>query len=156
MRYLQGNTPTPSVSPVSALNIKHQIGSKEGESGFCSKKRNPQNPNEIALPTSSEVFILKNLDENLSFDDTQGWGFCHQACDKNYNIFGHQLKKVRLTILSEELCKISATVDEDNLGVQIVVNTRKELCGAFVNSMNVTFVNYTLSKNKGKQKPKKS
>ena len=66
---------------------------------------------------------------------------------------------MRLTILSDEFCKISATVDEDNLGGQIVVNTRKELCGAFVNSMNVTYVNYTLSRNKGKKKlgkPKKS
>ena len=82
----------------------------------------------------------------------QGWGFCHQACDKNYEIFNHLLKKVRLTILSEEFCKVMATVDEDNLGGQIVVNTRKELCGAFVNSMNVTFVNYTMSKNNGKRK----
>ena len=82
----------------------------------------------------------------------QGWGFCHQACDKNYEIFNHLLKKVRLTILSEEFCKIMATVDEDNLGGQIVVNTRKELCGAFVNSMNVTYVNYTMSKNNGKRK----
>ena len=81
------------------------------------------------------------------------------ACDKDFNMFSNQLRMVRLTILEDDLCKISATVDEDNLGVQIVVNTRKELCGAFVNSMNVTFVNYTLSKNKGKKKsgkPKKS
>ena len=82
----------------------------------------------------------------------QGWGFCHQACDPQYEIFNHLLKKVRLTILSEDFCKLMATVDEDNLGGQIVVNTRKELCGAFVNSMNVTFVNYTLSKNSGKKK----
>ena len=59
---------------------------------------------------------------------------------------------VRLTILEDDLCKISATVDEDNLGGQIVVNTRKELCGAFVNSMNLTYVNYTMKKNYGKKK----
>ena len=47
---------------------------------------------------------------------------------------------------------MSATVDKDNLGVQLVVNTRKELCGAFVNTAKVTFVNYTLSKYNGKKK----
>ena len=74
------------------------------------------------------------------------------ACDKKYDIFYNRLKMVRLTILEDDLCKISATVDEDNLGAQIVVNTRKELCGAFVNSMNLTYVNYTLKKNNGKKK----
>ena len=72
------------------------------------------------------------------------------ACDKDFDIFSNQLRMVRLTILEDDLCKISATVDEDNLGAQIVVNTRKELCGAFVNSMNLTYVNYTLKKNNGK------
>ena len=51
---------------------------------------------------------------------------------------------MQLTILSDKLCKEIGTVDADNLGDQHVVNTRKELCGAFVNEMNVTFVNYTL------------
>ena len=74
------------------------------------------------------------------------------ACDKDFNMFSNQLRMVRLTILEDDLCKISATVDEDNLGAQIVVNTRKELCGAFVNSMNLTYVNYTLKKNNGKKK----
>ena len=82
----------------------------------------------------------------------QGWGFCHQACDKNYNIWVHELKKVRLTTLSDELCKKTGDADKDNLGVQVVVNTRKELCGGFVNTLNVTFVNYTLSKYNGKKK----
>ena len=33
----------------------------------------------------------------------------------------------------------------DNHGTQLVVNIRKELCGAFVNTINVTLVNYTTS-----------
>ena len=33
---------------------------------------------------------------------------------------------------------------KDNLGMQMVVNTRLELCGAFINRMNVTYVNYTV------------
>ena len=52
-------------------------------------------------------------------------------------------KKVKLTILSDKLCKEIGNVDADNLGNQQIVNTRKELCGAFVNEINVTFVNYT-------------
>ena len=55
----------------------------------------------------------------------------------------HNLKKVKLTILSDKLCKEIGNVDADNLGNQQIVNTRKELCGAFVNEINVTFVNYT-------------
>ena len=35
-------------------------------------------------------------------------------------------------------------VPKDNLGMQMVVNTRLELCGAFINRMNVTYVNYTV------------
>ena len=33
---------------------------------------------------------------------------------------------------------------KDNLGMQMVVNTRLELCGAFINRVNVTYVNYTV------------
>ena len=35
-------------------------------------------------------------------------------------------------------------VPRDSLGQQMVVNTRVELCGAFINRMNVTYVNYTV------------
>ena len=33
-------------------------------------------------------------------------------------------------------------VPRDSLGGQMVVNTRKELCAAFINTMNVTYVKY--------------
>ena len=62
----------------------------------------------------------------------------------------HKLRKVRLTILSEEVCKLRGSAKADNLGDQIVVNWHKELCGAFVNSLNMTYVNYTLSRSKEK------
>ena len=35
-------------------------------------------------------------------------------------------------------------VPRDSLGLQMVVNTRIELYGAFINRMNVTYVNYTV------------
>ena len=54
-----------------------------------------------------------------------------------------ELRKVQLTILSDELCKEMGTVQADNLGDLMAANTRKELCGAFINTMNLTFVNYT-------------
>ena len=44
-------------------------------------------------------------------------------------------------------------VPKDNLGYHMVVNPRMELCGAFINQMNVTYVNYTV---KGKAKGKKN
>ena len=51
---------------------------------------------------------------------------------------------MQLTILPEQLCKEVGNVPADNLGNEQVVNHRRELCGAFVNEMNVTLVNYTL------------
>ena len=51
---------------------------------------------------------------------------------------------MQLTILDDELCKELGNAPADSLGNEQVVNIRKELCGAFVNEMNVTFVNYTL------------
>ena len=51
---------------------------------------------------------------------------------------------VKLTTLSDELCKEIGNSPKNMLGDEEVVNVRKELCGAFVNDVNVTFVNYTL------------
>ena len=42
---------------------------------------------------------------------------------------------------------------EDNLGSQLVVNTRRELCAGFVNTINFTLFNYT--RNKWRWKGKK-
>ena len=53
-----------------------------------------------------------------------------------------------LSITCKFLEKVG-NVPRDNLGPQMVVNTRMELCGAFINTMNVTYVNYTV-----KAKPK--
>ena len=39
-------------------------------------------------------------------------------------------------------------VPKDSLGQQMVVNTRLELCGAILNRINVTYVNYTVKGNK--------
>ena len=49
----------PAMSSLSSISIS-QIGSKEGEPGYCPRNRAPQNPDEIALPTSSEV-NLENI-----------------------------------------------------------------------------------------------
>ena len=59
-------------------------------------------------------------------------------------MFVTELRKVQLTVLSDKLCKEMGNIKEDNLGGLQVVNTKKELCGAFVNTMNITFVNYTV------------
>ena len=34
-------------------------------------------------------------------------------------------------------------IAHNSMGSQLVVNTRKELCGGFINQMNITLVNYT-------------
>ena len=68
---------------------------------------------------------------------------------------------VKLTTLPDDFCQeiipslISVTFlptvqdigfkASDNHGFELVVNIRKELCGAFVNTINVTLVNYTRS-----------
>ena len=40
----------------------------------------------------------------------------------------------------------------DGMGTQLVVNTRMELCGAFINRMNVTYVNYTVKEEANDEK----
>jgi len=61
------------------------------------------------------------------------------------------LKKVELKTLSDKLCKAIGFRDEDNLGDQLVVNTRMELCGVVENKIDLTLVKYT-EKKKGKKK----
>ena len=58
-------------------------------------------------------------------------------------------RQPRITIWSEVIIvpflfgKVG-NVPRDSQGLQMVVNTRLELCGAFINRMNVTYVNYTV------------
>ena len=59
---------------------------------------------------------------------------------------------VKLTILSDGFCKEIGTAEADNLGTQLVVNPNKELCGAFVNSINLTLVNYTEKNREDRQR----
>ena len=98
----------------------------------------------MAIPTASEV--IEQGMSSLYFVSicvsVQGWGFCHKSCQAN-SIFANDLKMVKLTILSDDFCKEIGTADADNLGSQLVVNPHKELCGAFVNIINLTLVNYT-------------
>ena len=75
----------------------------------------------------------------------QGWGFCNKVCKEDYDIWVNRLRMVKLTILSDKMCKEIGNSPKDIHGEgEFVVNVRKELCGAFVNDVNVTFVNYTL------------
>ena len=52
------------------------------------------------------------------------------------------------------MCKEVGNVPKTSMGIQLVVNTKMELCGAFINTMNITFVNYTI-KHDTKKKTKK-
>ena len=60
--------------------------------------------------------------------------------------------RIIIIIQSKATIKKVGNVPKDSLGGEMVVNTRMELCGAFINRMNVTYVNYTV---KGKPKDKK-
>ena len=52
--------------------------------------------------------------------------------------------QVILTTLSNRVCRKIGFAKKDNLGGALVVNTRIELCGAFINTMEVAYVNYTV------------
>ena len=68
-------------------------------------------------------------------------------CHDDKNIWQHNLQQLKLTILSDALCKKFGRIDNwyrKHGSVVLMSNTRKELCGAFVNKANVTFVNYTM------------
>ena len=77
----------------------------------------------------------------------QGWGFCHSSCELK-DIFSSNLKKVQLTILDDKACAIMARQDKDNFADKQVFNKRNELCGGFINHINITIVNYTLANKK--------
>ena len=99
----------------------------------------------MAIPTASEVRERRTVDVFHVFCisvSVQGWGFCHKSCQAT-SIFANELKMVKLTILSDNFCKEIGNADADNQGSQLVVNTYKELCGAFVNNISLTLVNYT-------------
>ena len=54
-------------------------------------------------------------------------------------------KVIIVAFLVEKGGNVPKTGGEDGGGgEQLVVNTRMELCGAFINQMNVTYVNYTV------------
>ena len=60
-----------------------------------------------------------------------------------------------IIIQSKVIIEKVGNVPKDSLGGEMVVNTRMELCGAFINRMNVTYVNYTvkgkaMDENKGR------
>ena len=112
-----------------------KVDAKPSEPGYCSHSYDEEatkNPEEIVTPTASEH-----------------WGFCHISCLKP-DIYGKGLKKVILTTLSDNLCqKFGKIVEQDDL--KLIANTAVELCGAFVNKLNVNLVNYTIPQNKKKQ-----
>ena len=49
---------------------------------------------------------------------------------------------VKLTTLSDSSCKKLADEERNNLGNELYVNKKIELCGAFIGKMNVTLVEY--------------
>ena len=65
-----------------------------------------------------------------------------------------------MTVLSDEMCKKFGVIEEkDDPEEQekerkLVVNARKELCGAFLHKLNTTFVNYTMKLPEDKMKKK--
>ena len=77
----------------------------------------------------------------------KGWGFCDKTCQDKYNIYQNKLLEVSLSILSDEHCEEIGNIAEDNLGGKQVINTKRELCGGFLNKPIVTFINYTKKQN---------
>ena len=70
-------------------------------------------------------------------------------CDRHNEIWVNSLKKIKLTVLSQKLCSKFGVIEEHN-DLEMVVNPRKELCGAFINKLDVAFVNYTKKTQKEK------
>ena len=63
-------------------------------------------------------------------------------CDERNQIWTSQLKKVKLTVLSQRLCSKFGLIKEADV-LKLAVNPRKELCGAYIDKLVVEFVNYT-------------
>ena len=52
-------------------------------------------------------------------------------CEKENEVWVQELKKLKLTVLSKELCGKLGNISEKNK-IRIKVDTRMELCAAFV------------------------
>ena len=63
-------------------------------------------------------------------------------CDKDQAIWVKELQQLRIRIMSDKLCKKFGSIYENNK-LRLIANTRKELCGGFVNNVNVTIANFT-------------
>ena len=64
-------------------------------------------------------------------------------CDKDQAIWVKELQQLRIRIMSDKLCKKFGSIYENNK-LRLIANTRKELCGGFVNNVNVTIANFTV------------
>ena len=75
----------------------------------------------------------------------KGWGFCHSACQKSYDIWRgtNKLRMVKLTTFPDVECKELGNMNKTQLNGEAVVNIRKELCGGHLDYVNTTVVNYT-------------
>ena len=71
-------------------------------------------------------------------------------CDDIKKIWIHELRKVKLTVLSQKLCSKFGLIKEADV-VKLAVNPRKELCGAFIDKLVVEFVNYTMQQSNDSQ-----
>ena len=64
-------------------------------------------------------------------------------CQETNKLFDDELQQLKIKILSDELCKRFGSIYENNKLI-LIANTRKELCGGFVNNVNVTITNFTV------------
>ena len=80
----------------------------------------------------------------------KGWGFCNKMCQETNKLFDDELQQLKIKILSDKLCKKFGTIYANNK-LRLIANTKKELCGGFVNNVNVTIANYTLEQRDDKK-----
>ena len=71
-------------------------------------------------------------------------------CDDNQKLQSQELQQLKIKILSDKHCEKFGSIYVRNK-LSKKANTRKELCGGFVNNVNVTIANYTLEQRDDKK-----
>ena len=87
---------------------------------------------------------------NFLINLIKGWGFCNKMCQETNKLFDDELQQLKIKVLSDDLCKKFGTIYANNK-LRLIANTKKELCGGFVNNVNVTIANYTLEQRDDKK-----
>ncbi|XP_023327706.1 uncharacterized protein LOC111700874 isoform X2 [Eurytemora carolleeae] len=131
--------PTKNLTKIVAMknNDTHCFStfpSADGWCATCNPNATKKDPGYCSSdPGEADTIAIPEVDK--------GWGFCSSHCTLSEGL-KEKLKMAKISILDEKTCAALGNIKATD-GSQLTVNTKTELCGAFMSTMNVSMFNYT-------------